>query len=57
MEKIVINTITPTTYVAAGSTVFLGLNIEQWGITAAVVGIVFTVLTYATTLYYKRKDK
>lgn len=47
----------PAPYIAAGGTVFLGLNIEQWGITAAVVGIAFTILTYCTNLYFKRKSK
>lgn len=51
------HTVTPTAYVVAGGTVFLGFNIEQWGITAAVVGIVFTILTYGTNLYFKRRNK
>lgn len=49
--------ITPTTYASGITTMFLGLNVEQWGILACVVGIVFTVLTYATNVYFKHKGK
>ena len=50
-------TVAPATYLAAGGTVFMGLNVQEWGIVGVIVGIVFTVLTYATTFYFKRRNK
>jgi len=40
-------------YASAGGVTFLGLTIESWGIAGVVVGIVITVLTYATTVWFR----
>ena len=42
-------------YGAGGSAIFLGLNIEQWGIASIVIGIAFVFITYFTNLYFKIK--
>jgi len=46
---------TPAAYIAAGGTVFLGLNVEQWGIAGVIVGIVTAVITLYINWRYKRK--
>lgn len=43
-------------YTAGGGAIFLGMNVEQWGITSIIIGIAFVVLTYATNVYFKVKQ-
>lgn len=43
------------TYGSAFTTVYLGLNIQQWGIAAAVTGIVVTLGMAAFNIWFKMK--
>jgi hypothetical protein len=48
---------TSTGLTVAGGTVtaFLGWNVDEWGIAAAVTALLFTVASFATNWYYKHK--
>lgn len=46
---------TAASYTAGGGAIFLGMNVEQWGITSIIIGIFFIFLTYATNVYFQRK--
>jgi uncharacterized membrane protein len=44
-----------TTFSVAGGTVFLGLNVAEWGIIATIVGIVATLGMAAFTVWFRMK--
>lgn len=46
---------TTASYTASGATVFLGLTVDEWGIAAALVGIVGVVATFAFNAWFKMK--
>lgn len=50
-------TLTGSAYTSSATTVFLGLNVDEWGIAAMAVGIVVTILTYLTGLYFRIKNR
>lgn len=47
----------PTTlsYTASTTTVFLGLTVDEWGIAAAVIGILGVAATFAFNAWFKMK--
>ena len=46
---------TAVAYATSSTTIFLGLTVEQWGIAAAVVGILGVFATFAFTAWFKMK--
>jgi len=46
---------TTLSYGASTTTVFLGLTVDQWGIAAAVVGIIGIFATFAFNAWFKMK--
>jgi len=44
-----------TSYGVSIGTTFLGLTVDQWGIAAAVVGIIGVCATFAFTAWFKMK--
>ena len=48
-------TVTTVSYAASSATVFLGLTVDQWGIAAAIVGILGVVATFAFNSWFKMK--
>lgn len=48
-------TATAISYTASGTTVFLGLTVDAWGIAAAVVGILGVICTFIFNAWFKMK--
>lgn len=46
---------TVASYGASGTTVFLGLTVDAWGIAAAIVGIVGVIATFTFQAWFKMK--
>lgn len=46
---------TTVAYAASGTTVFLGFTVDEWGIAAAIVGIVGVICTFAFNAWFKMK--
>lgn len=46
---------TAVAYAASTSTVFLGLTVDEWGIAAAIVGIVGVIATFVFNAWFKMK--
>jgi hypothetical protein len=55
MSNKVEQTVTTGSYLASGTSVFLGLNVEEWGILGAVVGILGVIATFAFNAWFKLK--
>jgi len=50
--------LTGSAYTSSAGAVFLGWHSDDWGIAAMVVGILVSILTYATSTYFKwRQNK
>lgn len=49
------STTTAVAYTASSATVFLGLTVDEWGIAAAVVGIIGVGATFAFNAWFKMK--
>jgi hypothetical protein len=47
--------VTTTSYVASGTAVFLGLTVDEWGIAAAIIGIIGVAATFAFNAWFKMK--
>jgi hypothetical protein len=50
-------TITSVSYAAGTATAVLGLTVDEWGIVAAIVGIVSVIATFAFNAWFKMKYK
>jgi uncharacterized membrane protein len=48
-------TATAVSYTASGATVFMGLTVDEWGIAAAVIGILGVVCTFIFNAWFKMK--
>jgi len=48
-------TATAISYTASSTTVFLGLTVDEWGIVAALIGIVGVIATFAFNAWFKMK--
>jgi hypothetical protein len=46
---------TTVAYGASGTAVFLGLNVDEWGIVAAIAGILGVIATAAFNWWFKMK--
>jgi len=46
---------TALSYTAGSTTLFLGLTVDEWGIVAAIIGIVSVVATFAFNTWFKMK--
>lgn len=46
---------TTISYGASGTTVFLGLTVDEWGIAAAFVGIIGVIATFCFNAWFKMK--
>lgn len=44
---------TAVSYAASSATVFLGLTVDEWGIVAAIVGIIGVVATFCFNAWFK----
>lgn len=49
------NLVTPLSYGVSTMTLFLGLNVDEWGIVAAITGIVGVIATFTFTAWFKMK--
>ncbi len=49
------NIVIPLSYGVSGTTLFLGLNVDEWGIAAAIVGIFGVLATLGFTVWFKLK--
>lgn len=49
------STATAVAYGASSTTFFLGLTVDQWGIAAAVAGIIGIAATFAFNAWFKMK--
>ena len=50
------NNLTSTaSYAASGSTIYLGLTVETWGFVAILIGIFFTIATFAVHWWYREQ--
>jgi hypothetical protein len=47
--------ISTVAYAASSGTVFLGLTVDQWGIAAAILGIVGVLATFGFNVWFKMK--
>ncbi|RMG70573.1 MAG: hypothetical protein D6711_16985 [Chloroflexi bacterium] len=52
-EHIAAKTAAVASYASAGATTFFGLTLNEWGV---IIGMLCSVLTYATYLYFKIRD-
>ena len=48
-------TATVVSYTASSATLFLGLTVDQWGIAAAIVGIIGVAATFTFNAWFKMK--
>lgn len=55
MQNSVEHVATAVSYGVSGTAVFLGLNVDQWGIVAAVAGVIGIVITFAFNAWFKFK--
>ena len=55
VQQSVENVATTVAYGASGTAVFLGLNVDEWGIVAAIVGILGVFATAAFNWWFKMK--
>jgi len=46
---------TAVAYTASSTTLFLGLTVDQWGIAAAIIGIIGVAATFAFNAWFKMK--
>lgn len=46
---------TGSAYLASGTSVFLGLTVDEWGIVGVIVGITLGVATFAFNAWFKMK--
>lgn len=46
---------TTVSYTASGVAVFLGLTVDEWGIIAAIIGIIGVVATFLFNAWFKMK--
>jgi len=46
---------TAVSYGASGTAVFLGLTVDEWGIAAAVIGIVGVIATFAFNVWFRMR--
>lgn len=46
---------TATAYGASGTTLFMGLTVDEWGIAAAVIGIIGVIATFSFNAWFKLK--
>lgn len=53
--KMIEQSITGVSYGASVSSVFLGLTVDEWGIAAAVLGILGVIATFAFNAWFKMK--
>lgn len=55
MAEQTITAVTALSYAASSTTVFLGLTVDQWGIAAAIIGIIGVGATFAFNAWFKMK--
>lgn len=55
MQNSVEQVATVVSYGVSGTAVFLGLNVDQWGIIAAVAGVFGIVATFSFNAWFKMK--
>ena len=48
-------TATAVSYIASTGTIFLGLTVDEWGIAAAITGIVGVAATFAFNAWFRMK--
>lgn len=48
-------TATAVSYIASTGTIFLGLTVDEWGIAAAITGIIGVGATFAFNAWFKMK--
>jgi len=55
VQHTVENIATTVSYGTSGAAVFLGLNVDEWGIVAAVAGVLGIIATFAFNAWFKFK--
>jgi len=48
-------TATAVSYIASTGTIFLGLTVDEWGIAAAIIGIIGVCATFSFNAWFKMK--
>lgn len=55
LEQTIQHVASGATVTGGVTTVFLGLNVDQWGIAAAVAALIFTIAGFCINWYYKHR--